>query len=143
MKISTNIGSIGLILALAIGSTQLSVFAKGNELPKIGTITNSPRGAGCSFSLAGSKSTAPIFANIAGGGATLMNFDGKDTKLTLVGERSNRLNAPENYTANNLKIKLVFRPTKKIDYTQFYDVQIAISNSQKSQLIKASGSCGC
>ncbi|WP_310485327.1 hypothetical protein [Chamaesiphon sp. VAR_48_metabat_403] len=141
MNFFTKIGSIGLILALAIGSTQ-SVFAQGNELPKIGAVKNAPSGAGCSFSLAGSKSTAPIFVNIAGE-VTLMNFDGKDTKLTRVGNRSDRPHAPENYTAKNLKIKLAFRPTKKIDYTQLYDVQITISNGNKTQAIKASGGCGC
>jgi hypothetical protein len=142
MKILNGIGSIGLILAVAICSTQRSVFAKGNDLPKVGTVKNAPSGAGCSFSLVGSKSTAPIFVNIAGE-VTLMNFDGKDTKLTRVGDRSDRQNTLENYTAKNLKIKLVSRPTKKIDYTQLYDVQITISNGKTSQTIKASGGCGC
>jgi hypothetical protein len=142
MKVLNHITSIGLILAVAICATQLSVLAKENDLPKVGAVKNSPSGAGCSFSLAGSKSTAPIFVNIAGE-VTLMNFDGKDTKLTRVGDRSNLQNSPENYTANNLKIKLVSRPTKKIDYTQLYDVKITISNGRKSQLIKATGGCGC
>ncbi len=142
MKMLTQLGSIGLILALAIDSTQLSVVAQGNELPKVGAVKNAPSGAGCSFSLIGGKSTAPIFVNIAGE-VTLMNFDGKDTKLTRVGDRSERPNAPENYTAKNLKIKLVSRPTKKIDYTQLYDVQITIGNGKTSQTIKANGGCGC
>jgi hypothetical protein len=142
MKNINNIASIGLILAVAICTTQLSVFAKGNDLPKVGVVKNSPNGAGCYFSLAGSKSTSPIFVDISGE-VTLMNFDGKDTKLTRVGNRSNLQNAPENYTADNLKIKIVSRPTKKIESTQLYDVKITISNGKKSQLIKANGGCGC
>jgi hypothetical protein len=142
MKTLNSIGSIGLILAVAICPTQLSVLAKGNEFPKIGVVKNSPGEPGCYFSFVGSKSTSPIFVNIPGE-VTLMNFDGKNIKLTRVGDRSDRQNAPENYTANNFKIKLVSRPTKQIESTQLYDVQITISNGRKSQLIKASGGCGC
>jgi hypothetical protein len=142
MKALANIGTIALVLAGAIGSSPLPVLAKASNLPKVGVVKNKAMGAGCSYWLPKDRSAAPIFLHV-GGESIWMNLDGRDTELKSVGKKLAQKNAPESYATKNFQIKLVPRFIKRLDYSEFRDAQITISNGARSTTIKATGVCGC
>jgi hypothetical protein len=135
MKKIINLGFSTAILLSVLASSCLLVTARENKLPKVGFVESSERGEGCYYSFAQEKRKQKyIFVNASG---TLMNFDGQDTNLVRISDKSEKWVNVSDYTANNLKIRVTTISNNK------YELKgtITIKNETSSKVIKFRGSC--
>ena len=138
--------SLGLCTIISLSlSSQTPVSAKGDGLPRVSTIDNAIGGAGCTLWLSNSKSKKTIFFDDAVESNTRMNFDGRDTKLKMVSQRSKGKNTTTIYTANHLRVEVEIRAIAKAKYNESPNntATIVITNNGRSKIVKAIGYCGC
>jgi hypothetical protein len=120
--------------SIAITKTTL---ARQNKLPKVGFVRSSERGQGCYYSLVQDRGKKRyIFVNASG---TLMNFDGQDTNLVMIGSKSTKSVEITDYTANDLRIRVTTMSSNNQDY--LLRGTITIKSGDKSKVIKFEGEC--
>jgi hypothetical protein len=138
MRKIINLGFGMAMLSSLLISSCLPVKAGENKLPKVGFVKSSESGAGCSYSFAQDKRKKSIFVNLSG---ATMNFDGQDIKLVKISGKSKKSVDIDDYTANNLKIRVVTISNNKQDFT--VKGTITIKSGSNSKVIKFDGYCGC
>jgi hypothetical protein len=138
MKPSIYIASLPLISLLF---APISVLAQSGIIPKVGAVENKETGAGCAYWLVGTSPKKSIFISVSKD--PLMNFDGRDTILKQVSNKSVGKTNITTYKTGDLRIQVDAKSTGKYTDDLNTKVKIRITRNGRSKVINAIGYCGC
>jgi hypothetical protein len=105
---------------------------------------------GCTYSIKGDSTLVIFFdENLGGGGAALMNIDGKDVQLKSAGatghrKRPLRVGRREvlDYAAGGIKVRVIRFKGREVGSGDNYSGTVTVSKNNRSQTVRFTGWCG-